>query len=242
MNFKTVLGVAATANFATGCFATKMAQTADPLGEGNSEFAISFNTSQIANLGESGAAVTLPNLIPNVHYGVGVSDTIDLYGNVNIAGWYTELGVKYVPIQTENGSLAIAPLLGISPMGIFASARLALPVLYTHKLKSNLSLTVMGEGLYRKRFNSSSGGWASDFEGLYGDTLGVGGGIGLDIRGRALSIRPALSYTYFTAAFDGSEDSLDFGIGQFGLTFVRVGGRTEAQLDRIEEKLDALAE
>lgn len=204
--------------------------------------AVSWNTSQITNLGESGGAVTLPNLIPNVHFGMGMADTVDLYGNLNVVGWYTEIGVKYVPLQTESGSLAIAPLVGFSPMGILASTRLALPVMYTHKLNPNLSLTVMGEGLYRKRGNSSGGGWASDFEGLYGDTLGVGGGIGLDIRGRALSIRPALSYTYFTAAFDGSDDSLDFGIGQFGLTFARVGGRTEAQLDRIEEKLDALAE
>ena len=242
MNFKSPLMVAAMATLTTGCFATKMAQTAEPLGAGNSEIAVSWNTSQIANLGEDGGAVTLPNLIPNAHFGIGVADNVDLYTNVNFTGWYTEIGVKYVPIQTENGSLAIAPLAGISPMGVLASTRLALPVMYTHKISPNLSLTVMGEGLYRKRGNSSVGDWAEDFEGLYGDTLGVGGGIGLDIQGRALSIRPALSYTYFTAAFDGANDPIDFGIGQFGLTFVRVGGRTEAQLDRIEEKLDALAE
>jgi len=242
MNFKSPLMVVAMATLATGCFATKMAQTAEPLGEGNSEIAVSWNTSQIANLGENGSAVTLPNFIPNAHFGIGVADNVDIYTNLNLTGWYAELGVKYVPIQTENGSLAIAPLAGISPLGVLASARLALPVMYTHKITPNLSLTVMGEGLYRKRVNSSVGDWADDFAGLYGDTFGVGGGIGLDIRGRALSMRPALSYTYFTAAFDGADDPVDYGIGQFGLTFARVGGRTEAQLDRIEEKLDALAE
>jgi len=245
MNIKEALLLVAVAGFATGCFATKMAQTAEPLGDGNNELALSFNTSQFANLteGGNGASATLPNLIPNFHWGVGIGDDMDLYGSVNFVGWYTELGLKYVPLQTENGNLAVAPLVGLSPLGALASLRLAVPVLYTHKLNNKTSLTVMGEGVYRRRGNASSGDWSDDaVDAFSGDTLGVGGGIGLEVKGRAFFVRPSLNYTYYTASFTGADDPLDIGIGQLGFTFGRVGGKVEAQLDRIEEKLDALSE
>jgi hypothetical protein len=233
--------------FASGCFSTKMTQTAEPLGAGNGEIALSWNTTQISNLGDQPGSLTLPSLLPNAHFALGVADNVDVFANLSIASWSTDIGVKYVPIRTESGSFALAPYLGLSPWGALASSRLGLPIMYTRKLNPKLLLTVMGEGLYRKRGAASADSWESGWVGnlvdtFGGDTIGVGGGIGLEFRGRALSIRPALSYTYYTAQFDGAEDSVNVGIGQFGLTFARANGRVEAQLDRIEEKIDALAE
>jgi hypothetical protein len=101
----------------------------------------------------------------------------------------------------------------------------------------------MGEGVYRRRGNASAGSWSEDLvDAFSGDTIGVGGGIGIELKGRAFFVRPSLNYTYYTASFGGADDPVDLGIGQIAFTFGRVGGKVEAQLDRIEEKLDALSE
>jgi hypothetical protein len=245
MDLKNPLMLAAVMVLSSGCFATKMSQTAEPLGDGNGEIALSWNTSQITNLGDEAVSMTLPSLLPSAHFALGVADNVDVFANVSVASWSTDIGAKYVPIRTESGSFALAPYVGLSPWGALASSRIGLPIMYTRKLNPKLLLTVMGEGLYRKRGDVSAGseGGVNDLVSAFtGDTIGVGGGIGLEFRGRALAIRPALSYTYYTAQFSGSDDPLKIGIGQFGLTFARANGRIEAQLDRIEGKIDALGE
>lgn len=245
MELKSPLMLAAVLAFSSGCFATKMTQTAEPLGDGNGEIGLSWNSSQLTDIADGSSPGLLPSLFPNVHLGLGMADNVDMFANVSVASWSTDVGAKYVPIRTETGSFALAPYVGFSPWGALASTRVGLPVMYTRKLSPKLSFTVMGEALYRKRGDVSSGTWewVDDLVNSFsGDTMGVGGGIGLEFRGRALAIRPALSYTYYTAQFSGSDDPLKIGVGQFGLTFARANGRIEAQLDRIEGKLDALGE
>ena len=100
----------------TGCFATKMSQTAETLGEGHSEISVSFNTTQFTSLEAGGelnfSGSLVPNLLPNFHYAVGINDKADFYGNLNPAGLATEFGVKYGLLQSGKGSLSVAPMIG----------------------------------------------------------------------------------------------------------------------------------
>ena len=225
-----------------GCFATKMSSTARTLGEGNNETSLSFNTSQIFI--EDQDSLALPNLIPNFHWAVGMNDNTDLYGNVSLASWYTEVGIKRRILQSGANHLSLAPLLGISPLGSLASYRMGLPVLYTRDLSETVGLNLMAHAEYRIRGAvSESGSSGEDLWELFGgDTVGVGGGLGVEVQGRAFYVRPAISYTYYSAAFGSEEERTAFAISQVAFTFGRVGGRTEAQLQRIEDKLDEVLE
>jgi|GEM_PF-4274612 len=226
----------------TGCFATKMSQTAETLGEGRSELALSFNTTQFTNLDAGGdvdfSGTVVPNLVPNVHYAVGINDNADFYGNLNPVGLATEFGVKYGVFRTEKSSLALAPMIGWSPMGALAATRFSLPVLFTQRISSSTALTLMGEGLYRRRGQVSN--WSEVADSFVGDTMGVGGGIGLELKGRAFVVRPGLSFTYYSTDFSGADDSVNATLGQLGVTIGRRSGHVEEQLDRMEKKIDDL--
>ena len=225
----------------TGCFATKMAQTAELLGEGNSETAISFNASQLANLGEASWA-TVPNLIPNVHYGIGLNDKMDFFGNFNAASTFLQSGVKFSVAKTESGTLSLLPSLGWAPLFFYSGIRFSLPAMYTHRVSPTFAVTLLGSASYQ----INSAGSSDSFEVIgvdpQGNEFGLGGGIGVEIKGRALYVRPSVSYTQFQTAFPQEGESTSWGLAQLTFTVGRTGGNTEAQLDRIEQKLDDLAQ
>ena len=223
----------------TGCFASRLTQTAEPLGEGISEVSISFNSTQITTINGEDVGGFWPNLIPNAHYGIGISDKMDFFGNLSLASWYGEVGVKYALSSNSDGALSLAPSVGLSPLGPLASTRTTLPLLYTRRLSETSSVTVMAEATYRRRGDASSSSFGEDLSGTFvGNTLGVGGGIGFEVRGRSFYVRPALTYTYYNATLAGAEDDQAMGMGQVAVTIGRTGGKMEAQLDRIEQKLD----
>ena len=237
------LGLLSTALLATGCFSTRLTQTAEPIGEGLSELSLSFNSTQITSIAGEDVGGFWPNLIPNVHYGLGMSDSMDFFGNLSVASLYGELGVKLALTQSESGTLSVAPSVGLSPLGPLASTRANLPLLYTHRVSDKLALTAMGEVTYRMRGDVSATETGSDIAGTFkGNTLGVGGGLGVEVRNRSFYVRPALTYTYYNASFAGAEDVQEMGLAQVSFTFGRTGGKTGAQLDRIEQKLDAMNE
>ena len=226
----------------TGCFSSKMAQTAEPLGEGMSELAISFNASQVANLAEGGDWAVWPNLLPNIHYGIGLSDSMDFFGNFNFGSSYLESGVKLALAQTDSGTLSILPSAGWAPLGFYSGARFSLPVMYTQRMSPTFALSLMGTASYQMNNAGSSGVFAEIGVASEGDELGLGGGLGVEFRGRALYVRPSVTYTYYRTAFSNSGDSTDWSLGQLTFTVGRTGGKTEAQLDRIEQKLDDLSQ
>ena len=222
----------------TGCFATRLTQTAEPVGEGLSEISLSMNSTQITSFAGEEVGGAWPNLIPNVHYALGLSDTMDFFGNVSGASWYGELGFKLALLQSETGTFSVAPSVGLSPLGPLASTRTNLPLLYTHRVSDKVALTAMGEVTYRRRGDVS----ATETGTFQGNTLGIGGGLGVEVRNRNFYVRPALTYTHYNASFAGAEDGQQVGLTQVAFTFGRTGGKTGAQLDRIEQKLDAMNE
>lgn len=228
---------------ATGCFATRLTQTAEPVGEGLSELSLSMNSTQITSFAGEDVGGFWPNLIPNVHYALGISDTMDFFGNVSGASWYGELGIKLALVQSESGTFSVAPSVGLSPLGPLASTRTTLPLLYTHRVSDKVALTAMGEVTYRHRGDVSATESGGEIAGTFqGNTLGIGGGLGVEVRNRNFYVRPALTYTHYNASFAGAEDEQEIGLAQVAFTFGRIGGKTGAQLDRIEQKLDAMNE
>jgi len=218
-----------------------MTQTAEPLGEGISEFSVSFNSTQITSFEGEAVGGFIPNLLPNVHYGLGVNDKLDFFGNMSVASWYGEIGIKIALSESDAGTISLAPSVGLSPLGALASTRTTLPLLYTHRLSDKTSFTVMGEATYRNRGDVSATDWGGEIADTFsGDTLGVGGGLGFEVRNRNFFVRPTFTYTYYSASFAGAEIDQKVGFGQVAITLGRTGGKTEAQLDRIEQKLDEL--
>ena len=57
------LGLLSTALLATGCFSTRLTQTAEPIGEGLSELSLSFNSTQITSIAGEDVGGFWPNLI-----------------------------------------------------------------------------------------------------------------------------------------------------------------------------------
>lgn len=206
-------------------------QTARPLGKGVSSHTTSAMAVNYEERSSSDGSTFRANL-PNFEYAyrVGVTDDLDVGARVTMLGLGIE--AKWRFLHTGPLHLAVAPDLGLMPLADLAGFWSTLPVIATYDLADNVSLNA-GVFLRGARVGSVDSDSPSTYSGRLG---GVGGALGLELRGEVFAIRPTLEVAHYETVSDGNVG--DFNLFLVNIHFERVSGREKQQLNRIENKLD----
>ena len=214
-----------------GCFPLAgVSQTARPLGKGVSSHTTSAMVVTSEDKDDDGSTdrMTLPAV--EYAYRIGVTDDLDVGSRVTVLGLGIE--AKWRFLHTGPLHLAVAPDLGLMPLGDRAGYWSTLPVIATYDFADNLSLNA-GVFLRGARVGSVDSDSPSTYSGRLG---GVGGALGLELRGEVFAIRPTLEVAHYETVSDGNVG--DFNLFLVNIHFERVSGREKQQLNRIENKLD----
>ncbi len=206
-------------------------QTARPLGKGVSSHTTSAMVVTYEDKSDDGS-ITERLTFPAVEYAyrIGVTDDLDVGARITMGGLGIE--AKWRFLHTGTLHLAVAPDLGYVPLGTVGGYWSTLPVIATVDLADNLSVNA-GVFLRGAQFDNVDPDSTSSFSGRLG---GVGGALGLELRGEVFAIRPTLEAIHYETVSDGEGGA--FNLFLVSIHFERISGREKQQLNRIENKLD----
>lgn len=225
---------------ATGCPMSGNYHSARTLEKGTSSIGTSFSMTTFvreevdANGQPTGEEdrLSLPNIIPELTYHIGVTDDIELGGRVAIGSLGLELDAKFRFIHGESLHVAVAPAIGYQSAFIVQGGSLRLPLIMTYDLSPNFALNVAafaGSTHYSQV--------DSDFYAFSGDLVHTGFAAGIEIRGETFLFRPSFELTEFVGSFD--DPSFEpFHTINVVLHVAAIVGREKKQLNRIERKID----
>lgn len=220
---------------APGCMPVSNYHSARTLGDGESSMGMTFSSTTYSDP-EDGSRVTIPGIIPEVTYHVGLTDDVEFGGRVAPGFLYGELDLKYRFFHDGPTHLAIAPALGQMAF-IISVTTMRLPVILTYELNDKVALNT---GVAASAWIVSDTGDADqDSPFSTGDDFlrTATGFVGLDIQGRTAYIRPTLELTRGVFGNDGSED---FEMLQVSVHFGFISGRELKKLDQMQEQLDRI--
>lgn len=243
---------------APGCMASGIYRTAHTLPKGEGDFSMSFSAVRISTAGTTvtdedgtkhtgkGETVTIPNLIPELSYHIGVADNLELGGRVALAAGLIELDCKYrfVGAPGEPLHLAVQPALGYRSLFIIEGLNATLPLILTYDLSDMVSLNIAPFVSYLD-LSTTDDDFGADLNGTF---LTTGASVGISLQGETFHIMPAVEFSRTATNFDAGDAeadiSQDFVI--FSITFGWGSGKEmkklkemDQKLDRIEQKLDA---
>ena len=248
MQFRTVLRasvVVAMAFGLSGCFTSGVYRTARTLDKGEGDLGFGFAITKITQtIDDKEESITLPTILPEISYHLGLSEDLEVGGRVAPASFYLDMDVKYRFLGgvEEGYHLAVDPTIGYQSMVFIDGISLGLPLIATYDINKNIA--VNAAGFMRYLILGDNDG--SESVGFSGNVLVFGGNIGLELRGETFYIMPAFEVSKWS--FDlkaegngeettGSADSVIMqGMVNFGFIF----GREKKQLDRIEKKIDKM--
>ncbi|HUH02571.1 MAG TPA: hypothetical protein VML75_11310 [Kofleriaceae bacterium] len=234
MNTRVGVAFVAVALLAPGCMPVSNYHSARTLGDGESSWGMTFSsTTYQTNEGR----VTVPGIIPEVTYHIGLTDDVEFGGRVAPGFLSGELDLKYRFLHEGPTHLAIAPALGQMAFWITITS-VRLPLILTYELNDKVALNT---GVAASAWIVSDTGGEdreSPFGGVGEDVLRTATGfVGLDIQGRTAYIRPTIE---FTRAVFGNQESSDFEMLQFSVHFGFISGRELKKLDQMQEQLDRI--
>ncbi len=244
----------------TGCFNSGVYRTARTLKKGEGDLGFSFAVTNISQTSttvratesgesksdESDTSLTLPTIIPEISYHLGITDDFEFGGRVAPGSLFIELDGKYRFIGGPDEKLHVAAglHLGYQTALIMDGPSVSIPVIATYDVSDNIAINVAAFG--RVLFLDDA---VEDLDVAFtGTTTTVGGHIGLELRGDTFYIMPAFEVSKWMAETetesDGQSATVDFdttvmqGMINFGIVF----GREKQQLDRMEKKIDKMDE
>ncbi|MEM9491999.1 MAG: hypothetical protein AAGC55_22830 [Myxococcota bacterium] len=219
----------------TGCLLAGNYHSAKTLAKGESSFGMNFSATTYS---VDGGAITLPNVIPEITYHVGLTDNLEIGGRVGIGSLAMEGDNKYRFLRSPNLHMAIAPSIGAQTLILISGTSLKLPVIATYELADNVAVTGSLFGI-STRYSNATGDDSDDDLAVFGGSLvGTGASIGLEFSGSVFAIRPAVEFTNYSISIDDADDSFEaFNTVNFMVHIAFIGGREKQQLDRIENML-----
>lgn len=225
------------------CLMSGNYHSAKTLEKGESEFGVTFSgttyekTVTNSDGSTSRLNATIPNIIPELTFHLGMSDNLEAGGRVSIGALGMEGDVKYRFYHGDKLHLAIAPAIGGQAFILIEGGYVRLPVILTYELADNFDFTIAGFGA-SAHYNSIS----SDFSDFKGTLVSSGVAVGVDLHGETFTIRPSVEFTRYLYNFstDSGSTSDGFNTVNFLVHIAFVGGREKKQLDRIEQKLDRM--
>jgi len=250
-----------------GCPASGIYRTARTLEEGQNDWGLTFTATRYSvpehiEVQPDGSkktipedAVTLPNIIPEVHGHIALAENIEVGGRIALMSGLTELDFKYRFIGGPNEKLHIAvqPAVGYRAAIGSEGPQFTLPLIATYDVASRLSVTVAPYGSY---LDLTPLGDDTDDNPFSGTWITAGAVVGLEFRGDVFHIMPSVDISRtavdFTAEQKNADGTVKTSINDnlsylvFGLTFGWTQGKElqklekmDTKLDRIEKKLDA---
>lgn len=242
MRFGPFLSTAAAATLVASCLPVSNYHSAKTLGEGESSYGTTFSSTTYTAPQDDGSAesVTLPGLIPELSYHIGVTDNFEFGGRIAPGFLYGELDAKYRFLRSPEFHLAVAPSIGQMAIGGTVTS-LRLPLIGTYEVNDHFAFTG----------SVSGSSWTVSSVPSYDDTGGmfnvgerfftmVGGSLGIEVSGEVAYVRPSVEFNTMTFRPEGSNQRIKTGALVFHVG--RVSGREKKQLDRIEEKVDRMEE
>lgn len=235
MTSRVGVAVVALALLAPGCMPVSNYHSARTLGDGESSWGMTFSSTTYQDP-DDGDRVTLPGIIPEFTYHIGLSDDVEFGGRVAPGFLYGELDLKYRFFHNGPTHLAVAPALGQMAF-LVAVTTVRLPVILTYELNDKVALNTGVAG--SAWIVSDNGGDDQDSPfGVGDDFLRTATGfVGLDIQGRTAFIRPTLE---MTRAIAGNEGTEEFQLLQVSVHFGFISGRELKKLDQMQEQLDRI--
>jgi hypothetical protein len=204
-----------------GCQSPALSRTARTLPPGASDWSVSFNLTHVStNLAGVPAALdrvvsssfNYPNPVPELLYSHGVSPELELGGRLSLGSGLVELNTKFRYLEAAQGRLhaALAPAVGYRALGIVNGPVVTLPALVTYDLSP--SWAISGGVLASYAAYRLEAGLGSQQADLSGNTLYVGGGVGVELRGGRFHIMPALELQRSVSRTGAAAQAPDIGL------------------------------
>lgn len=239
---KLLLSLAAVGLWA-GCLPVGNYHTARTLGEGESSMGITFSatTYTVTKEDEAGEldskSITIPGVIPELAYHIGITDDFELGGRVAAGFLYGEIDGKYRFLNSDGLHLAVAPAVGQAFAVVGTLTTVRLPVLLTYELHPRIAFNA---SLNATLWYVSSLDDDDDlpFTNDDGSMTTAGFSLGFEISGETAFVRPSLEIGRAIYGAGEREDPLQ--IAAVVLHFGSISGRELKKLDQMDRKLDEI--
>jgi hypothetical protein len=227
-----------------GCLPVGNYHSARTLGEGESSVGIAFSattytvTSTDEETGElESDSLTLPGVIPEVAYHIGVTDDLELGGRLAPGFLYAELDGKYRFLHSQGLHLAAAPAVGQAFAIVGTITTVRLPLLLSYELHPRFAFNA---GVNATLFRVSSVDSDRDlpFTSDDGSLTTAGFSLGLEIIGDTAFVRPSIEVSRALYGEADRDDPLQ--IAAVVLHFGSISGRELKRLDDMDRKLDEI--
>lgn len=220
-----------------GCLPVGNYHSARTLNDGESSWGLTFSTTTYTD--EDGDSLTIPGVIPEVTYHVGVADDVEVGGRVAPGFLYGEFDVKWRFVQSGPLHVALAPALGQMAAGITLTT-FRFPVVMTYELNERIAINAGVNGTTWRLGSVSSDDGDSSLGFYSGDEVFVTSGfsLGLEISGKTSFFRPTFEWGTMVTNPDGNAERLK--IGAVFLHFGFISGRELKKLEEMDEKLDRI--
>ena len=253
MNLRTIATVLVLASGSTACLPLGVYGEARTLKEDQTDVSLAWNATrwtapaQEAEFDENGEEITeanaeseawLPNLIPEVAFGVGITDDLTIGGRAALGSMYFEMNGKYRLVDADAFQTSAGLQIGARAFGPFEGYSVTAPLWLSYDVAKKLTMTVSPYIQYSKVSLTDSG--SDTFTGIEGESIYAGASLSILIKGRTLHFGPTFEYQHSLKTFVEGDalDTPDFMM--VGLILGFPMGEELESLDRIEDKLDAL--
>jgi hypothetical protein len=226
-----------------GCFMAGNYHSARTLEKGTSAIGMTFSATRYTDVdrdpttGEvtSRDVVTLPTIIPEFAYHLGVTDDLEAGGRIAPSSLGLEFDLKYRLLHTDMFHLAIAPALGYQTAILYSATMVKLPVIATLDLNETFAVT---GGVFASTTDFDDA--ESDFDTFDGKLAATGAFVGLELRSETFFVRPGLEWTEYVADFDDDPSFDRFRTFSVVAHFGIIVGAEKKQLNRMERKMDRI--
>jgi hypothetical protein len=222
---------------APGCMPVSNYHSARTLGDGESSWGMTFSSTTYKDVDDTTneqTRATIPGIIPEFTYHIGLSDDVEFGGRVAPGFLYGELDLKYRFLHNDRTHMAIAPAIGQMAF-IVAITAIRLPIILTYELNDKVALNTGVAGSAWVVSDNGDTGDDNPFQ-VGDDFLQTATGfVGLDIQGRTAYIRPTLEITRGLLG-----DDTDFEMVQVSVHFGFISGRELKKLDQMQDQLDRI--
>lgn len=178
----------AIAGLITACQSPAITSTARTLPRGGADVSLSLNLTRVSTssfevdgVRVPSAGYTYPSFVPELAIAFGVVDDVELRARLAASSGLIEGSLKYRFLHVNALHVALAPALGYRTLGIVHGPVATLPLLLTYDLEPWLSLSG-GPLVLAASYRVPDDLDGSDDADLRGDTLYVGGALGVELR------------------------------------------------------------
>ena len=254
MRLKTIATFLILATASTACLPLGVYGEARTLKEDQTEVSLAWNATkwttpaveevtdaegEVIQPAQDESEVWLPNLLPEVGFGIGITDDLTLGGRAALGSMYFELNGKYRFLDADAFQMAAGLQLGGRTFLGLQGANVTVPLWMSYDVSPKMTVTLSPYVQY-SNISTVDSGSDDDLNSISGESLYAGGSVSILFKGRTLHFGPTFEYQHSVKTFvDGdSMDTPDFMM--VGLILGFPMGEELESLDRIEDKLNSL--